>query len=462
MRFCKNCGNKMTSETEYCTNCGQSLQETISKQPAPQRAPRQPMSKKTKVMAISIAAAAILFFGVYKLLDSMYSPVKTAEQFIQAIEKKDAKQIAEMIQHGNAQLKTADAAQASLWLSYLDNNPDLKDGLINSLTESAQTLESGSLENGGTAGFEESQIHLIPKGKKWMIFDEYAVYAQPVYIEVQVNEDDTLVQIDGKNEKTASKEKALTFGPYLPGEHTVSGLRETKFAKVEQSEVLESWNDSEKLYTELDMSGDQVYVSSNYSDAILFVNGKSTGMTIEEAYEFGPITADGSLKLHAERKKNGKTFKSSIQPVKNAEESLDLWFEEEAAEDLFDDYEADPEFASSTSEIEDVIRSHYTSISSGEYEAAFNLFDSSRQAKYTVDNWAKGMKDNISNEILYVSVDEDDGINASASFEMISRDKQEDGSVLVQSWKGSWTLVNEDGAWKLKSPSIDQTGSRTE
>ena len=59
---------------------------------------------------------------------------------------------------------------------------------------------------------------------------------------------------------------------------------------------------------------------------------------------------------------------------------------------------------------------------------------------------------NIDNDVTKVVVDSLDGDKAVASFEMTSRDYQDNGSILVQKFGGKWKLIKEFSGWKLSVP----------
>ena len=72
--------------------------------------------------------------------------------------------------------------------------------------------------------------------------------------------------------------------------------------------------------------------------------------------------------------------------------------------------------------------------------------------KVNYDKWKEGLLNNIGNQVTNVVIDSLDGDKAVASFEMTSRDYQDDGTILVQKFGGKWQLVKEFSGWKLSVP----------
>ena len=208
-------------------------------------------------------------------------------------------------------------------------------------------------------------------------------------------------------------------------------------------------------------------ISSNYDEAIVFINGKSTGKTVTELETFGPVSLNGSLTIHAETNVQGKTLKSDKITLTNNTDYIELWIDDteiiEAAERKAEAAAA-AEAAKEEAilEIEDVVSSHYYYISNGYYSEAYDLFSKGRKAKIDYKKWESGLFNNESNEVKLVVVDSVSGDKAVASFEMVSRDYTEDGEILVQTFGGKWNLVKEFSGWKLSEPDIDVVDSRIE
>ncbi|MEK1831857.1 hypothetical protein AAAC51_32150 [Priestia megaterium] len=96
------------------------------------------------------------------------------------------------------------------------------------------------------------------------------------------------------------------------------------YGKVENEQEIEAAN-GEDVNVEFDWSDHAVYISSDYDDATLFVNGKDTKTEISDIDYLGPLPMDGSVKLYAKRGEK-KTEEVSI---KKGMEDVALNFDEE-------------------------------------------------------------------------------------------------------------------------------------
>src|SRR5699024_11530602 len=89
-------------------------------------------------------------------------------------------------------------------------------------------------------GFEyidEEKLGTINKdGKKWLLFDHYAISFIPMYLEVHLPEEmDEKVELYVNDQKEKSKKNdVVNIGPLLPGNHDVKAVVDGKYGKVVQ------------------------------------------------------------------------------------------------------------------------------------------------------------------------------------------------------------------------------------
>ncbi|USK69666.1 zinc ribbon domain-containing protein [Peribacillus asahii] len=462
---CNNCGEKVKKEQTFCTNCGATIQqlEPMAQQRSDSRVPVSFLkSKKSKVLAIIGLLVVVLGFGGYTTLQALNKSVKTVQKFEKAVETKNAKELADLLNSGQ-ELMEVKKADATMLLHYFEENPDILAETKSSLRKESQLLENTDILRSNSEGL----LTLVESKKKWGMIEQYGLSFQPVYIKVYTNQDKTMLSINDKEQGELKESDEKTVGPLLPIEYEVKGAYKGQYATVKDVvEVDPIEEDTHKISVELDLTGDEVSLYSNMNQATVFINGKSTGKTVAELNTIGPVSTDGSLKIHAEAKVEGKTLKSETIAVTESDEELDLFIDDsairEAAEKKAEQAAAAEEAKQdAVSEIESVIYDHYSYISYDNYSAAYDLFSKSRKDKNSYSNWEKGLLENDYNDVKKVVVDSVSGDTATASFEMVSRDSTEDGT-LVQTWRGKWHLVKEFSGWKLSKPEIKLLDSRTE
>ncbi|MFJ8245983.1 zinc ribbon domain-containing protein [Peribacillus asahii] len=464
--LCNNCGEKVKKEQTFCTSCGASIQqlERIVQQRSEGRVPVSFLkSKKSKILAISGLLVVVLGFGGYTTTQALNKPVKTVEKFEKAVETNNAKDLAGLLNSGQ-ELMEVEEADAKMLLRYFEENPDMLVETKSSLRKESQLLENTNLIRANNEGL----LKLVESKKKWGIINQYGLSFEPVYIKIHTNQDQTVLSINDKEQGELKESDEKTVGPLLPIEHEVKGSYKGQYATVTDTvEVNPAEEDTQKISVELDLTGNKVSLYSNMNQATVFINGKSTGKTVEELDTIGPVSTDGSVKIYAQAKVEGKTLKSETVAVTESSEEVDLYIDDSAIREAAEKKAAQVAAAAEAEqeailEIESVIYDHYNYISYDNYSAAYDLFSTSRKDKNSYSNWEKGLLANYSNDVKKVVVDSVSGDTAIASFEMISRDLTEEGDTLVQTWGGKWHLVNEFSGWKLSKPEIKLLDSRKE
>ncbi|KRE10447.1 hypothetical protein ASE46_02455 [Bacillus sp. Root239] len=337
MGYCRECGHQLTNEHEFCPECGHPVerkaassegvesQRHVEPASSPVEETRQsvkPSNKKTKAITISVIAAAAILGGAYYGIDkTIMAPKAVSKGFVTAVKENDVSKVKGYVNDGQTKLKANDE-QTKSFITYLNENPDVMKSISEGLAADSKALSSGapSEEHSSYAKLEQD-------GKKWGIFDHYTVQIAPVYAKVQSTENATTVYIDGQKAASVSSDSSKKIGPLLPGTHAVKGEVKNDYGKVENEQKIDA-TDGE-VNVDFDWSDYAVYVSSDYDDATLFVNGKDTKTEIGDIDYLGPLPMDGSVKLYAERKFDSGEKKTEEVSIKKGMEDVALNFDEE-------------------------------------------------------------------------------------------------------------------------------------
>ena len=468
MSFCKQCGTKLEEGQKFCKECGSSFHSVVKSEEPSLTTKEESYTKKTNRMKkrtkIGLFAAAFiavcLCIGYYFVAQTL-TPHAISQGFISAIKEKDVEELKSFINDGQVQLEATDEEVES-YLTFIEENPDYLNQVIEQLEKLTIMYENG--ENREATSYTENDgvaVNLKKSGKKWMLFDRYVVEVSPVFIVVKTDTDETTVYINDEKVGTIDEDDEKKYGPYLPGEYTVKTTVDGGYGVVETSEKVSSSSYYEtKLYADADFSNHYVRLYTNDDEATLVVNGKSTEKTIGEIDKLGPIKLDGSIQLYAERVTDDGKERTEVVVVEEDTYSVNLYFEEVVVEveEIVQD-ESESEVTSDVENIEQTIYNHYNRISSGDYSGAYSLFTSSKRSAMTESSWAEAIKTTISDEVTYLNVNEINQNKATAYIHMTSKDKQEDGTTLVQYWEGTWSLVKENGNWYLEKAKLEVKGS---
>ena len=455
MNYRKKCGNELKPGQEFCTNCGETVEfpelshDINTKQRSQNKQPTFLNKKGFWILAIIIVILLAALFVGYKIYDSKNHPSKIVQEFENAIEQKDTKKVVQLLNSGQDEMEVK---EGKILLNYYEAHPDIYADTIQLLREEAVALEDNELMV--TKKKKNVFLSIKETENKWLLFNQYGLSFKPVYFKITVNQPEVSITLNDQKQGDIKKGEKKTLGPFLPIEHEIIGTYKGKYGSATVKEVINPSDYDEKtIPVELDVTGNEVSLSSNYDDAIVFINGESTGKTVNDLSTVGPVLTDGTVKIHAEVTQEGHKLKSEEVAVTEEDQSIRLYIDDSIIEK---EKEHKEEAARNREQeiyaVEEAVYSHYHYIGYDYYSSAYDLFSSGRKQKVNYEKWKEGLLNNIDNDVTKVVVDSLDGDKAVASFEMTSRDYQDDGSILVQKFGGKWKLIKEFSGWKLLEP----------
>lgn len=318
MSFCKNCGTKVNHEGKYCSNCGTEVTQQSPKEP---KKPSFQFSKKTKVFTGVIAGIIILLGAGYFVGASLTGKDVTVKNFEEALANQDQEMFMKAVSSSDSEWEIKEK-EVDSFFKYLDKNPEVKKEIIENISKQAKQADSDE-SKGATAvsGGEEvsfDKLFTLKKdGNQWLVFDDYTFEVTPFYMNVSTNYEDTKIIVNGKEVAVSdSSNQTEKLGPFLPGVYSVKGVWKGDYAQLKKKIEIQLGEATENVRdVTLSLEGEMIHPESNYEDASLFVNGKSTGMKVGEVDELGPFPAEGDDTLHVEKKFPWGTVKSEKKSV---------------------------------------------------------------------------------------------------------------------------------------------------
>ncbi|MCV9884468.1 zinc ribbon domain-containing protein [Metabacillus halosaccharovorans] len=304
MQFCKECGNKMKEGAQFCNNCGTSVGQTKETSRVTPK-PKKPMTKKTKLLLIIGGAAVILLFGGYKVGEALTSESRLIEKFENALNENDAKAVAKLLTSNDKKVKINETSVKGLLKYYKENPEEIRDTIDTLETQSKvlrteNPMEELELEDLLNEFAGDSLVNLEKDGK-FLLYDNYQLNIDPVYLELGTNYKDTSLFVDGKEVGMADKpEYVSTFGPFLPGYHKIEAKLKTDFIDlaVEEEVFLNEVNEKQNEYVEIDADEVTVSLPEGMEGSVsLLINGKDVGVNPLENPTFGPVLTDGTMKV---------------------------------------------------------------------------------------------------------------------------------------------------------------------
>jgi uncharacterized membrane protein YvbJ len=342
--FCHECGHKLSKDAAFCPECGTTVEGRDyqgNSQGGSSNAQQvkesfvskiKKMSKKQKLFSAIIAGLILFLFIGYQVGSSLTSKENAMENLKTAIVEKDAKELSNLLVSEDPRLEISEKEVKGL-LDYMEQNPKKLTEVMENIKKQANYLDGKKPEGKAeeAAAFLEdlagsstnSIMNLTKQGKTALFFDSYRFEVVPTYLKLYTNYKGTELYINDKKVATAKEENyQKEFGPFVPGMYKVKAVYKDEYTTLKTEEDISVTDGSGDV--DLYLEGESIYIDSNFEDASVFVNGKDTKLTVEEARKFGPVSMDGSMKLHVEKEFPWGTAKSEEIPVTEEESSYEL------------------------------------------------------------------------------------------------------------------------------------------
>ncbi|MFU1796834.1 zinc ribbon domain-containing protein [Paenibacillus azoreducens] len=307
MAFCKQCGSQVGEKSKFCRECGNSIRQMEpvahpmgeSQALAASAAPAR-MSLKTKIWILSVVVFLILCTAAYKTGEHFTSKERLVGELETALNHKDMKKTAALLVPGDKRLSINEKSLMA-FKNYLDSEPDEQKRLIQELSEQAKEFDRKG--NDPESGAYRGYIHLEKKGKKLLIYDNYSLVIEPVFVTLETNYKDAALYVGEQQVGAADKPNyEQKFGPYLPGRYKLAAKLSTDLVDLVHSEDMNLLDQDADYRSSLTLDGEDVTVETGLGEAkdvkgTVIINGKDTGMNPFKQTTFGPVTTDGSMKM---------------------------------------------------------------------------------------------------------------------------------------------------------------------
>lgn len=318
LKFCGTCKKNVADHLNFCPECGSKVEVIVDNTGASytevQSETKPVKSKKNLFLIIGLAIIAILLFGVYKFGANKFSKEKQVNVMIEAFQKKDINAIDEFVKVDDPSLKIK-TEDIKAYMRYLKENPSYNKELLSYLQK--ETVNQKLTIDKAT--FKDGQI--IEDGKEWFLYPKYKLNMKSYYMNVSTTGKNAEVYVNDKKETELSNDKtSKEIGPYFPGSYVVKAKAKTELTELETEKEVDLVDEKEaKVDVKLSLEGNYVSISSDESDATVFVNGKKRGKLNYGSYKLGPVSTDETVEVHLEKTTDFGVIKS--ESVKVGEQS---------------------------------------------------------------------------------------------------------------------------------------------
>ncbi|MCI3147645.1 hypothetical protein C5137_15735 [Bacillus cereus] len=300
MKFCGTCKKNVADHLNFCPECGSKVEVIVDNTAASytelQSETKSVKSKKNLFLIIGFAIIAALLFGAYKFGAYKFSKEKQVNVMIEAFQKKDINAIDEFVKANDSSLKIK-TEDLKAYMRYLKENPSYNKQLLSYLQK--ETVDQKLTKD--KSSFKDGEI--VEEGKEWFLYPKYKFSMKSYYMSVSTTAKNAEIYVNDKKEAELSSDKtSKELGPYFPGTYVVKATAKAELTELEtEKEVDVADEQSEKVKVDLSLEGKYVSISSDESDATVFVNGKKRGKLNYGSYKLGPVPTDETVEVHLEK-----------------------------------------------------------------------------------------------------------------------------------------------------------------
>lgn len=300
MKFCGTCKKNVADHLNFCPECGSKVEVIVDNTAASytelQTETKPVKSKKNLFVIIGFAIIAALLCGAYKFGAYKFSKEKQVNVMIEAFQKKDINAIDEFVKANDSSLKIK-TEDLKAYMRYLKENPSYNKQLLSYLQK--ETVDQKLTKD--KSSFKDGEI--VEEGKEWFLYPKYKFSMKSYYMSVSTTAKNAEIYVNDKKEAELSSDKtSKELGPYFPGTYVVKATAKTELTELEtEKEVDLADEQSEKVKVDLSLEGKYVSISSDESDATVFVNGKKRGKLNYGSYKLGPVSTDETVEVHLEK-----------------------------------------------------------------------------------------------------------------------------------------------------------------
>ncbi|UCZ52731.1 hypothetical protein LGQ02_18400 [Bacillus shivajii] len=293
-RFCTQCGTKSTGLDE-CPSCGNKLNTKIENK---NTGKTFSFSKKQKVIGGILAGVLLLGFVANQVISSLTSPERAVDQLITAINEEDSVELAALLKPATSSLEVTEETIPPL-IKLIKNETATIDHIERDLNAQLTSI------NGAYASEAEEVFSqygtMFSLEEKDGLFGGYHFVIEPQYLNLSSNYEGTEISVNGEHVHTTSIDSEYTeYGPLVPGIYEIEAIFEGEYTTLSDSQNISLYVPGDypnPVDAGIYLSGEYIRVEGNFSEAEVYLNGESTGATLSELYELGPVPTDGSLEI---------------------------------------------------------------------------------------------------------------------------------------------------------------------
>ncbi len=305
-------------------------------------------------------------------------------------------------------------------------------------------------------------------------YHTFEVYAIPQEIKVETSLNPITIEF-GEEKRKIKGEKNVEFNAY-PGKYQLVGSYTSTFGKIEYKETVRIEPNKEQQSNISMKFPEEVYtIDTQYPEAVLFINGKSTGKSLNDFHTLGPFPEE-EVWMYAEwTDEKGEVQRSEeVSQYYQYGGMLTFWFDTEpneyGEEDAYLEKETETEKVTAGAEeftdgqageyVIDFREAYETALNTGDYSYISNFLEKDSEAADELDDYITEVKgkgfsfDFQTNEVVSVEREENTYyVQTNEKFTFINQEGNETQYVRVK----NYTLVNTGDGMRITKIDISET-----
>ncbi|ARI76438.1 hypothetical protein HM131_06130 [Halobacillus mangrovi] len=269
---------------------------------------KKPMSRRAKVVWISVGSLIGLIVIAHFIITSMIHPVKDIQSMDRAITEGDAKAFFEEVTLDDSAL-----IHKEEFLRFIEYSgwEDVREQMSHVIEdEGASDFDKKIYDSYGNELFVMKKVTVVPG-----FYHTYEIEAAPNQLLLTTNVSPSTFTIDKEKMEVKKTKEHHKFLKLYPGTYQLTGEASNEFGEftISQEVVVDTLGRGD-FSVDAAFPEETYTILTNHPDANLFVNGKSTKKKLSEFKTLGPFPKDQEVNLHAEWKnKDGDILKT--EPV---------------------------------------------------------------------------------------------------------------------------------------------------
>lgn len=304
MKNCSNCGVKKNSTDKFCLNCGFEHEDGYQPSISNQAGNSNKVPRKKIAILISIIALLILLVSTHIFLEAKYDSSKLLSEMNQAYTQSEHSQFLSYFTFEDNVVSDPEG-----FYSFVEEEgwKEIRD----QVKSEVELLKNDGLSNIITDSAGNKFITVTQEPVLFGLYSEFSLLLHPVTVEATALLDETTIEVNDKI-VTGNQDEKIEIGKFIPGNYDWKATAASSYSPIEKTATAEIRGDGSNLY-ELNptLEAGMATITSDVSDAILWIDGKSTEKTVSEVKSLGPVPFNKTVEISAETKdENGIMVKA--------------------------------------------------------------------------------------------------------------------------------------------------------